>query len=171
MPFSRLSRKRYKVVNKVKRWRRRRDRTPKLIRLMKTVAMDIRLYVATKRNIVNQFKRIGVKMLFTNSWKECLKRLNTAKVLLKKMFNNIQPRPKSTTTALKNHANSNGNRRILSPWRCYPLWKTIIILPHLALDMGVDQMIRKIHRLEYLNIVRCSVPRFKFFLEIFLNNI
>ena len=88
MPISRLSRKRYKVVDKAKRWRRRRrDHTPKLIRLMKTVAMDIRWFVATKINIVNQLKRIGVKMLFTNSWKGCLKRLNTAKVLLRKGSN------------------------------------------------------------------------------------
>ena len=52
----------------------------KPIRLMKTVAMDIKLYVAMKINIVNQFKCIGVKMPFTNSWKRCLKRLNTVKV-------------------------------------------------------------------------------------------
>ena len=58
--------------------------TQKLIRLMKTVAMDIKSYVAIKINIVNQFKRIGVKMPFTNSWKRCLKRLNTVKVLLRK---------------------------------------------------------------------------------------
>ena len=41
-------------------------------------------YVAIKINIVNQFKDIEVKMLFTNSWKGCLKRLNTANVLLRK---------------------------------------------------------------------------------------
>ena len=84
MPISRLSRKRYKVVNKVKRWRRRRDHTPKLIRLMKTVAMDIRSYVATKRNIANQSKHIEVKMPFITSRKGCLNRLNTAKALLRK---------------------------------------------------------------------------------------
>ena len=37
-----------------------------------------------KINVVNQFKCIGVKMSFTNSWKRCLKRLNTAKVSLRK---------------------------------------------------------------------------------------
>ena len=84
MPISRLSRKRYKVVDKAKRWRRRRDHTPKLIRLMKTVAMDIRSYDATKTNIANQSKHIEVKMRFINSLKGCLKRLNTAKVLLRK---------------------------------------------------------------------------------------
>ena len=43
--------KRYKVVDKAKRWRRRRkrDHTPKLIRLMKTVAMDIWSYVKDAR--------------------------------------------------------------------------------------------------------------------------
>ena len=34
-------------------------------------------------DIVNQFKRIEVKMPFTNSWKRCLKRLNTAKLSLR----------------------------------------------------------------------------------------
>ena len=48
------------------------------------VAMDIRSYVATKRNIANQSKHIEVKLLFINSWKGCLKRLNTAKALLRK---------------------------------------------------------------------------------------
>ena len=63
MPISRLSLKRYKVANKVKRWRRTRigDHTPKPIRLTKTVAMDIRLYVATMTNIVNTLAFIGVK--------------------------------------------------------------------------------------------------------------
>ena len=60
------------------------NHTLKPNRLMKTVAMDITSYVAIQINIVNQFKRIGVKMSFTNSWKGCLKRLNTAKVLLRK---------------------------------------------------------------------------------------
>ena len=36
------------------------------------------------KNILNQFKRIGVKMPFTNSWKRCLKRLNALKVSLRK---------------------------------------------------------------------------------------
>ena len=60
------------------------NHTQKPIRLIKTVAMDIKSYVAIKINIVNQFKRIRVKMPFTNSWKRCLKRLNTVKVLLGK---------------------------------------------------------------------------------------
>ena len=42
--------KKVQGCNKVKRWRR--DHTPKPIRLMKTVAMDTRSYVATKINIV-----------------------------------------------------------------------------------------------------------------------
>ena len=52
--FEAITKKRYKAVNKVKRWRRTRigDHTPKPIRLTKTVAMDIRLYVATMTNIV-----------------------------------------------------------------------------------------------------------------------
>ena len=55
MPISRLSRKRYKVANKVKRWRMRRirDRTLKPIRLTKTVAVHIRSYVATMTNIAS----------------------------------------------------------------------------------------------------------------------
>ena len=39
-------------------------------------------------DIVNQFKRIEVKMLFTNSWKRCLKRLNTAKLSLRNSSTN-----------------------------------------------------------------------------------
>ena len=64
------------------------NHTLKLIRLMKTVAMDIKSYVAIKINIVNQFKRIGVKMPLTNSWKRCLKRLNTVKVSSRKSSTN-----------------------------------------------------------------------------------
>ena len=79
MRISKLSQKRCKVVD-----RTMTNHTPKLIRLMKTVAMDIKSYVAMKINIVNQFKRIGIKMPFTNSWKRCLKRLNNVKVLLRK---------------------------------------------------------------------------------------
>ena len=54
--------RRYKVANKVKRWRRIRigDHTRKPIRLMKTVAMDIRLYVATMTDIVNTLTSIEV---------------------------------------------------------------------------------------------------------------
>ena len=78
--------RRYKVANKVKRWRRkrRRDHTLKPIRLIKTVAVDIRSYAATMTNIANQSKHIEVKTLFTNSWKRCSKRLNTAKLPLRK---------------------------------------------------------------------------------------
>ena len=52
------------------------------------VAMDIKSYAAIKINIVNQFKRIGLKMPFTNSWKRCLKRLNTVKISLRKGSSN-----------------------------------------------------------------------------------
>ena len=62
MLISRLSRKRYKVVD-----RTITNHTLKPTKIMKTVAMDIRSYVATKINIVNQFKDIEVKVLFTNS--------------------------------------------------------------------------------------------------------
>ena len=62
MLISRLSRKRFKVVNLTMI-----NHTEKPIRLMKTVAMDIKSSVAIKINIVNQFKRIGVKMPFTDS--------------------------------------------------------------------------------------------------------
>ena len=79
MPISKLSRKRYKVVD-----RTITNHTPKPIRLMKTVAMDTKSSVATKTNIVNHSKRIGVKMPFTNSWKGYLKRLNTAKMSSRK---------------------------------------------------------------------------------------
>ena len=79
----RLSQEKYKVVD-----RTITTHTLKPIKIMKTVAMDIRLYVATNINIVNQFKDLVVKMLFTNSWKGCSKRLNTAKVLLRKSSTN-----------------------------------------------------------------------------------
>ena len=79
VPFqiSRLSRKRYRVL----RWkmRRIRDHTLKPIRLTKIVVVHIRSYVATMTNIVNQFKRIEVKLPFTNSWKRCSKRLSTVR--------------------------------------------------------------------------------------------
>ena len=89
MLISRISRKRYKVANKAKRWRRKRirDHTSKPIRLMKTVAVDIRSYVAMMTNIANQSKHIEVKRPFTNSWKRCSKRLNTAVGVIKKRFN------------------------------------------------------------------------------------
>ena len=53
-----------------------------------TVAMDTRSYVAIERDTVIQFKHIEVKMLFTNLWKRCLKRLNTAKLLLRNVSTN-----------------------------------------------------------------------------------
>ena len=89
MPISGLSRKRYKVATKVKRWRMRRirDHTQKLTRLTKTVAVHIRSYVAMMINMVKTFAFIEVKMLSTNLWKRCLKRSNTAKSVIKKHFN------------------------------------------------------------------------------------
>ena len=71
--------KKYKVVDRMMT-----NHTPKPIRLMKTVAMDIRSYVATTTNIANQSKHIEVKASFTNSWKRCSKRLNIVKALLRK---------------------------------------------------------------------------------------
>ena len=60
MPISKLSRKRYKVVDRMI--------INQPIRLMKIVAMDTKSSVATKTNIVSQSKRIGVKTPLTNSW-------------------------------------------------------------------------------------------------------
>ena len=82
--------KRYKVVDKVKRWRRkrRRDHTLKPIRLMKTVTVDIRSYVAMMTKIANQSKHIEVKTPSINLWKRCSKRLNTAKLSLRKCLTN-----------------------------------------------------------------------------------
>ena len=79
MPISRLSRKRYKVVDRMIT-----NHTLKPIKIMNNMAMDIRSYVAAKINIVNQFKDTEVKIPFSNSWKRCLKRSNTAKVSLRK---------------------------------------------------------------------------------------
>ena len=76
-------RKRFKVVSLTMI-----NHTRKPIRLMKTVAMDKKSYVPIKINIVNQFKHIGVKMPFTNSWKRCLKRLSTVKVLSRRGLTN-----------------------------------------------------------------------------------
>ena len=82
--------KRYKVANKVKRWRRIRigNHTLKPIRLMKIVAMDIRLYVATMTNIVNTLAFIEVKTLSTNLWKRCSKRLSNVKLSLRSISTN-----------------------------------------------------------------------------------
>ena len=41
-----------------------------------------------RRDIVNQSKHIEVKMLFTNLWTRCSKRLNTAKLLLRNVSTN-----------------------------------------------------------------------------------
>ena len=81
---------RYGNANKVKRWRSIRigDHTRKPIRLTKTVAMDIRLYVATMTNIVNTLASIEVKTLSTNLWKRCSKRLSTVKLSLKSISTN-----------------------------------------------------------------------------------
>ena len=64
------------------------DHTRKPIRLTKTVAMDIRLYVATMTNIVNTLASIQVKTLFTNLWKRCSKRLSTVRLSLKSISTN-----------------------------------------------------------------------------------
>ena len=103
MLISRLSRKRCKVVNKVKRWRMRRirDHTQKPTRLTKTVVVHIRSYVAMMTNIVNQFKCIEVKTLFTNLWKRCSKRLNTAKLLLRNVSTNHWLLLRMTNNALE----------------------------------------------------------------------
>ena len=58
------------------------------IRLMKIVAMDIRLYVATMTNIVNTHAFIEVKTLSTNLWKRCSKRLSTVKLSLRSISTN-----------------------------------------------------------------------------------
>ena len=55
MLISRLSRKRFKVVNLMMI-----SHTQKPIRLMKTVAMDIKSYIAIKINIINQFNRLQI---------------------------------------------------------------------------------------------------------------
>ena len=64
------------------------DHTRKPIRLMKIVAMDIRLYVATMTNIVNTLAFIEVKTLSTNLWKRCSKRLSTVKTSLRSILAN-----------------------------------------------------------------------------------
>ena len=60
----------------------------KPIRITKTVAMDIRWYVAVMINIVQTFAFTEVKTLSTNLWKRCLKRLNTAKLSLGSILTN-----------------------------------------------------------------------------------
>ena len=46
----------------------------------KTVDMDLRLSVVMMISIVNQFRYIEEKMLFTSSWKKCLKSLMVQKM-------------------------------------------------------------------------------------------
>ena len=90
MPILRLSRKRYKVVNKVKKRRRIRigDHTPKPVRLTKTVAMDIRLYVATMTNIVNTLASIyrGENTVY-KFMEKMLEEVKYCKTVIKKHFN------------------------------------------------------------------------------------
>ena len=59
MPISKLSRKSYKVVD-----RTITNHTPKPIRLIKTVAMDIRLYVAMMISTQSLLRCIGERMLY-----------------------------------------------------------------------------------------------------------
>ena len=56
--------------------------TLKLIRNIYTVHLVIKLCVVKMINTANQFKFIEVKMLYTNLWKNCLKRLNIVNILL-----------------------------------------------------------------------------------------
>ena len=82
--------KKIQGCEQVKKWkmRRIRDHTQKPIRLTKTVVVHIRSYVAMMTNIVNQSKRMEVKMLSTNLWRRCLKRSNTAKLSLRNVLTN-----------------------------------------------------------------------------------
>ena len=59
----------------------------KLIKSMQTVVMVIKSYVVMMINTANQFIFIEVKMLYTNLWKKCLKRLNIVKNIIKTKFN------------------------------------------------------------------------------------
>ena len=72
--------KRCKVANKVKRWRMRRIRDH--------TRLWIQASILLWRDIVSQSKHIKVKTLFTNLWKRCSKRLNTAKPLLRNVSTN-----------------------------------------------------------------------------------
>ena len=56
--------------------------TLKLIKNIQTVHLVIKLCVVKMINTANQFKFTEVKMLYTNLWKQCLKRLNIVKKLL-----------------------------------------------------------------------------------------
>ena len=52
----------------------------KLIKSIQTVHMVIKSYVVMITNTANQFRFTEVKMLYTNLWKKCLKRLNIVKI-------------------------------------------------------------------------------------------
>ena len=58
----------------------------KPIRLMKTAAMDMKSYVAIKINIVNQFKRIGMKISL-QIHEKMLEEVEYCKGIVKKRFN------------------------------------------------------------------------------------
>ena len=79
MPISRLSRKSYKVVD-----RTIINHTPKPIKIMKTVVMNIWLYVATMTNIANQPKIIEVKTPFTKFMEKMLEEVEYCKSVIKK---------------------------------------------------------------------------------------
>ena len=65
MLILKLLQTKYKVVDKIMI-----NHTLRLIRLMKTVVMVIKLFVVMMTNIQNQHRCIEIKMLYTNSWKK-----------------------------------------------------------------------------------------------------
>ena len=56
--------------------------TLELIKNIQTVHLVIKLCVVKMINTANQFKFKEVKMLYTNLWEKCLKRLNIVNILL-----------------------------------------------------------------------------------------
>ena len=66
MLIFRLLQKKYKDVNQTLI-----NHILKHIKTIKTVGMDIRLFVVMIINIPNQLKFIEEKMLYTNSWRRC----------------------------------------------------------------------------------------------------
>ena len=78
MLISRLSQNRFRVVNLTII-----NHTQKPIRLMKTVAMDIKSHVIIKIDIVNQFKRIGVYKFM----ERMLEEVEYFEDIIKKSFN------------------------------------------------------------------------------------
>ena len=66
MLIFRLLQKKYKDVNQTLI-----NHILKQIKTIKTVGMDIRLFVVMIINIPNQLKFIDEKMLYTNSWRRC----------------------------------------------------------------------------------------------------